>query len=280
MAQEQPAIIAEFKRASPSAGWIRQHADAAEVAKAYEAGGASCMSVLTDVEYFHGSDDDLRAARSACELPVIRKDFIIDEYQVFESRALGADAMLLIVAALDDAQLRDFSSLARELGLSVLVEVHDQAELERALAVPGNLLGINNRDLHRFVTRLETSEELAGLVPQDRIVVAESGIHDRADIERLQAAGIHAFLIGETLMQGDEPAAALQALIASERPENAAADLRGWTRIKAKNENRLTTKHTKSTKRKKRPGLFTIPPTATPSEGLKSRLRMSADKEC
>ena len=215
VAQEQPAIIAEFKRASPSAGWIRQHADAAEVAKAYEAGGASCMSVLTDVEYFHGSDDDLRAARSACELPVIRKDFIIDEYQVFESRALGADAMLLIVAALEDAQLRDFSSLGRELGLSVLVEVHDQAELERALAVPGNLMGINNRDLHRFVTRLETSEELAGLVPQDRIVVAESGIHDRADIERLQAAGIHAFLIGEKLMQGDDPAAALRTLIGS-----------------------------------------------------------------
>lgn len=211
----RPAVIAEFKRASPSAGWIRQHADAAEVARAYAAGGAACMSVLTDVEYFRGGDDDLTTARAACNLPVIRKDFVIDEYQVFETRALGADAMLLIVAALDDARLRDFSALGRELGLSVLVEVHDRAELDRALGVPGNLLGINNRDLHRFVTRLETSEELAGLVPDDRIVVAESGIHDRADIERLQAGGIHAFLIGEALMKGDDPAVTLRALIES-----------------------------------------------------------------
>ena len=215
VARKQPAIIAEFKRASPSAGWIRRHADAAEVARAYEAGDAACMSVLTDVEYFRGSDDDLKTARAACELPVIRKDFIIDVYQVFETRALGADALLLIAAALEDAQLRELSALGHELGLSVLVEVHDGAELDRALNVPGNLLGINNRDLHRFVTRLETSEELAGQVPQDRIVVAESGLHDRADIERLQAAGIHAFLIGEALMQGDDPAAALQVLIGS-----------------------------------------------------------------
>lgn len=213
VAAGRPAVIAEFKRASPSAGWIRQHAAAAEVARAYEAGGAACMSVLTDVEYFRGGDEDLETARAACELPVIRKDFVVDEYQVFETRALGADAMLLIVAALDDARLRDFSALGRELGLSVLVEVHDRVELDRALAVPGNLLGINNRDLHRFVTRLETSEELVGLVPDDRVVVAESGIHDRADIERLQASGIHAFLIGEALMKGADPAAALQELI-------------------------------------------------------------------
>lgn len=209
----RPAVIAEFKRASPSAGWIRRHADAASVARAYAVGGAACMSVLTDVGYFRGSDDDMKTARAACQLPVIRKDFVVDEYQVFETRALGADAMLLIAAALDDARLRDFSALGRELGLSVLVEVHDRAELDRALAVPGNLLGINNRDLHRFVTRLETSEELAGLVPDDRLVVAESGIHDRADIERLQARGIHAFLIGEALMKDDDPAAALRALI-------------------------------------------------------------------
>lgn len=209
----RPAIISEFKRASPSAGWIRQHADAGAVARAYASGGAACMSVLTDVEYFRGSDADLQAARAACELPVIRKDFIVDEYQVFETRALGADAMLLIVAALDDARLRAFSELGRELGLAVLVEVHDRSELDRALAVPGNLLGINNRDLHRFETRLETSEELAGLVPDERVVVAESGIHDRADIERLQASDIHAFLIGEALMKGDDPAAALRDLI-------------------------------------------------------------------
>ncbi|MEX2498462.1 MAG: indole-3-glycerol phosphate synthase TrpC [Wenzhouxiangellaceae bacterium] len=211
------AVIAEFKRASPSAGWIRQHADAAEVARAYESGGAACMSVLTDVEYFRGSDDDLRAARQACDLPVIRKDFIIDAYQVFETRALGADALLLIVAALDDAQLRDLSALGHELGLSVLVEVHDRAELDRALAVPGKLLGINNRDLHHFVTRLETSEELARLVPEDRVVVAESGINTRTDIERLQAAGINAFLIGEALMKGADPAGALQTLIGSDQ---------------------------------------------------------------
>ena len=213
----RPAVIAEFKRASPSAGWIRRYADAADVARSYAAGGAACMSVLTDVEYFRGSDDDLKTARAACELPVIRKDFVIDEYQVFETRALGADAMLLIVAALDDARLREFSALGRELGLAVLVEVHDRAELDRALAVPGNMLGINNRDLHRFVTRLETSEELAGLVPDDRLVVAESGIHDRADIERLQARDIHAFLIGEALMKGDDPTGALQTLIGSEQ---------------------------------------------------------------
>jgi len=205
----EPAIIAEFKRASPSAGWIRRDADAAAVARAYEAGGAACMSVLTDSEYFGGGADDLAAARAACRLPVIRKDFIVDAYQVFETRAMGADALLLIVAALDDARLRDFSALALELGLSVLVEVHDAGEMDRALAVPGSLLGINNRDLHRFVTRLETSEELAPRIPGDRIGVAESGIHTRADIERMQAAGLHAFLIGEVLMRGGDPAAAL-----------------------------------------------------------------------
>lgn len=212
VARQEPAVIAEFKRASPSAGWIRQHADPAEVARAYDSGGAACLSVLTDVEYFRGSDDDLVAARSACELPVIRKDFIVDEYQVFETRALGADALLLIVAALDDERLRDLSALAFELGLSVLVEVHDADELDRALAVPGHLLGINNRDLHRFETRLETSEELAGYIPAERIGIAESGIHERADVERLQAAGLHAFLIGEALMRGGDPAGALASL--------------------------------------------------------------------
>lgn len=213
VARKVPAIIAEFKRASPSAGWIGRDADPAAVAPAYERGGAACMSVLTDVEYFHGSDEDLQAARAACALPVIRKDFVIDAYQVFETRALGADAMLLIVAALDDAQLRDFAALGAELGLSVLVEVHDRNELDRALAVPGRLLGINNRDLHRFETRLETCERLAPAVPAERIVIAESGLHTRADIERLQAANIHAFLIGESVMRSGAPETALQALI-------------------------------------------------------------------
>jgi len=211
----QAAVIAEFKRASPSAGWIRQHADPAEVARAYEAGGAACMSVLTDVEYFRGSDNDLIAARAACGLPVIRKDFIIDDWQVLETRALGADALLLIVAALDDSQLAGLSALGRELGLSVLVEVHDQQELERALNIPGHLLGINNRDLHRFQTRLETSLELAPQVPAERVLVAESGIHRASDIQRLRDAGIHAYLIGEALMKHATPEATLRELTAT-----------------------------------------------------------------
>jgi indole-3-glycerol phosphate synthase len=212
VAREEPAIIAEFKRASPSAGWIHRDADAGEVARAYEQGGAACMSVLTDVEYFRGSDADLLAAREACSLPVIRKDFVVDPYQVYETRALGADAMLLIVAALDGAQLADFSALGFELGLSILVEVHDAEEMDRALKVPGHLLGINNRDLHVFETRLETSEQLAPRIPSDRIGVSESGLHTRADIERMQRAGLHAFLIGESLMRGGDPAASLEAL--------------------------------------------------------------------
>jgi len=212
VARAEPAIIAEFKRASPSAGWIRQHADPAEIARAYQQGGAACMSVLTDAGYFRGSEADLQVARAACTLPVIRKDFIVDPWQVFETRALGADAMLLIVAALDDGALRDLAGLGAELGLDVLIEVHDAAELERALAVPGNLLGINNRDLHRFETRLATSEELATRVPETRIVVAESGIHEPADIQRLQRAGIHAFLVGEALMRDGDPYTGLKAL--------------------------------------------------------------------
>lgn len=199
------AIIAEFKRASPSAGWIAEHANPTDIAQAYEQGGAACLSVLTDVDFFRGSDNDLVQARAACSLPVIRKDFIVDDYQVYETRALGADAMLLIVAALDDAELAGLSELAADQGLDVLVEVHDERELDRAIAVPGRLLGINNRDLHRFETRLETSERLAPGVPEGRLVVAESGLHARADIERLQAAGIHAFLIGEALMRASKP---------------------------------------------------------------------------
>jgi len=207
-----PAIIAEFKRASPSAGWIAEQADPESVARAYASAGAACLSVLTDAPHFRGSDADLARARAACDLPVLRKDFIIDEYQVWETRAIGADALLLIVAALDDARLADFSALARSMGLSVLVEVHDRRELERALAVPGHLLGINNRDLHRFETRLETSEKLRPEVSDDRIVVAESGIHAPADIVRLSRAGIQVFLIGESLMRASDPAAALRAL--------------------------------------------------------------------
>ncbi|MFN2335026.1 MAG: indole-3-glycerol phosphate synthase TrpC [Wenzhouxiangellaceae bacterium] len=211
--QAKPAVIAEFKRASPSAGWIAQNVDAGDTARAYKQGGAACMSVLTDSEYFRGSDADLVAVRNACDLPILRKDFIIDGWQVLETRALGADALLLIAAALDDDHLQHFSTLGQELGLSVLIEVHDRAELERAMAVPGTLLGINNRDLHRFETRLETSEELAPLVTDERIIVAESGIRDHADIERLGRSGIRSFLVGESLMRQIDPEIALRELI-------------------------------------------------------------------
>lgn len=213
VARQEPAVIAEFKRASPSAGWIHQHADPAEVAQYYAQGGAACLSVLTDAEYFRGSEQDLLDARAACELPVIRKDFIIDPYQVYETRALGADAILLIVAALDDEQLNALSELAHTLGLAVLVEVHDEPELRRALQVPGQLVGINNRDLHRFVTDLNTTLQLAPMVPGDRLVVSESGIHSHQDIEQLQVAGINAFLIGESLMRQSGQGTALKALL-------------------------------------------------------------------
>ncbi|TVS14064.1 MAG: indole-3-glycerol phosphate synthase TrpC [Wenzhouxiangella sp.] len=207
------AVIAEIKRASPSAGLIREDFDPAAIARSYERGGATCLSVLTDRQFFQGRDDYLVAARAACQLPVLRKDFIIDPWQVWETRALGADALLLIVAALDDARLADLADLGRELGLSVLVEVHDQAELDRALAVPGDLVGINNRDLHRFVTDLETSLRLAPKVPGDRLVISESGIHTPADLARLRAGGIGAFLIGESFMRQADPGAALAELI-------------------------------------------------------------------
>ncbi|MGY6553783.1 MAG: indole-3-glycerol phosphate synthase TrpC [Wenzhouxiangella sp.] len=207
------AVIAEIKRASPSAGLIRADFDPAAIAKSYAQGGASCLSVLTDEPFFQGHADYLVAARAACALPVLRKDFIIDPWQVWETRAMGADALLLIVAALDDAQLAQLSALGRELGLSVLVEVHDERELDRALAVPGDLVGINNRDLHRFVTDLDTSLRLAPRVGADRLVISESGIHVPADIERLRAGGIGAFLIGEAFMRQPDPGQALQRLV-------------------------------------------------------------------
>ena len=206
------AVIAEVKRASPSAGIIREDFDPAAIARSYQAGGASCLSVLTDEQFFKGHANYLVQARAACDLPVLRKDFIIDPWQVWETRALGADALLLIVAALDDAQLAGLSTLGQDLGLSVLVEVHDQSELERALAVPGELVGINNRDLHRFVTDLDTSLRLAPHVPKDRLVISESGIHTPDDIARLRAGHIGAFLIGESFMRQPDPGAALAAM--------------------------------------------------------------------
>ncbi len=208
----QDAVIAEIKKASPSAGLIREDFDPTALAKAYEQGGASALSVLTDEQYFQGHRDYLSKARQAVSLPVLRKDFIIDAWQVWDTRALGADAILLIVAALDDDQLHEFNGLAKDIGLDVLVEVHDEAELARALTLDCPLIGINNRDLHVFKTDLKTSLRLAPQVLSPRLVVSESGIHEPSDVAALQAGGIGAFLIGESLMRQPDPGHALRAL--------------------------------------------------------------------
>jgi len=200
-----PAVIAEIKKASPSAGVIRAEFDPVGIARSYEAGGAACLSVLTDVDFFQGSDAYLQEARAACALPVLRKDFTIDAYQVYEARAIGADAILLIVAALGDAALLELSLLAAELDLDVLVEVHDEAELERALEIPAPLVGINNRNLRTFDVRIETTLGLRERVPDQRVLVTESGIRTREDVVRLRAAGVHAFLVGEAFMRAPEP---------------------------------------------------------------------------
>jgi len=206
------AVIAEIKKASPSKGVLRADFRPADIATSYERGGAACLSVLTDVDFFQGHDDFLGQARAACRLPVLRKDFTIDEYQILEARALGADAVLLVVAALDDAQLADFSDLALGLGLDVLVEVHDTDELERALQTASPLIGINNRDLRSFEVSLDTTLALKGAVPADRRLVTESGILARADVETMRAAGVQAFLVGEAFMRADDPGNALRAL--------------------------------------------------------------------
>lgn len=205
-------VIAECKRASPSRGLLRGDYDPGTIAASYEAAGAACLSVLTDREFFHGDDDHLRQARAACSLPVLRKDFIIDSWQVYESRLLGADCVLLIVAALGDPLLSELCVLAVELGMDVLMEVHDEQELERALATPAPLIGINNRDLRTFKTDLETTLRLAPRVPADRRVVAESGISRPAHVRRLREAGVAAFLVGEAFMRADDPGAALAGL--------------------------------------------------------------------
>ena len=209
-----PAVIAEIKKASPSKGVLREDFRPAEIATGYEHGGAACLSVLTDQDFFQGKDADLRQARAACSLPVIRKDFIIDPYQVYEARAIGADCILLIVACLDDGKLRALSDLAGSLGLDVLVEVHDEGELHRALAVPGRLIGINNRDLRTFQVSLEKTIQLLDAIPEDRILVTESGIHTREDVARLRARGVHSFLVGEAFMRADNPGAMLEQLFA------------------------------------------------------------------
>ena len=215
IAAGQAAVIAEVKKASPSKGVIRADFDPAAIARSYEAGGAACLSVLTDIDFFQGSDDYLRQARAACALPVLRKDFIVDAYQIHEARVLGADCVLLIAAALDDAQLAEFAFIAAELGMDVLVEVHDLDELERALPIPARLLGINNRNLRTFEVSLQTTLDLKAMVPADRVLVTESGILAPADVTLMRGHGIGAFLDGEAFMRQQEPGAALRDLFAA-----------------------------------------------------------------
>ena len=208
-------VIAEVKKASPSKGIIREAFDPAAIAKSYELGGAACLSVLTDIDFFQGADEFLQLARNACDLPVLRKDFTLDAYQVWEARALGADAILLIVACLDDTQLADLSDQAALAGLDVLVEVHDVQELERALSLDLTMVGINNRNLHTFETRLETTLELLNRIPDDVMVVTESGFHTADDMAGMLSHSVSTFLIGESFMRQPEPGDALKAMVSS-----------------------------------------------------------------
>jgi indole-3-glycerol phosphate synthase len=208
-----PGVIAEIKKASPSKGVLREQFVPAEIAADYAAHGAACLSVLTDRDFFQGDPTYLQQARAACALPVLRKDFVVAPYQVIESRVLGADCILLIAACLDDAQLLELGELAHELGLDVLLEVHDAAELQRALTVPNCLLGINNRNLRTFVTDLNTTLDLLPLIPAGRRVVTESGIQTQADVQRMQAQGVNTFLIGEACMRAAQSGLALQELL-------------------------------------------------------------------
>jgi indole-3-glycerol phosphate synthase len=216
------AVIAEIKQASPSKGLLREDFDPRAIGESYARGGATCLSVLTDAQYFGGRLEDLRVAREASGLPVLRKDFIVDPYQVYEARAWGADCILLIVAALDPARLQALEDVARSLGMAVLVEVHDEPELDIALRLESPLIGVNNRNLRTFDTRIETTLALVPRIPAGRIVVTESGIATRADVERLAAAGVRAFLVGEAFMRAEDPGVALAALFPNRAGDGAA----------------------------------------------------------
>jgi indole-3-glycerol phosphate synthase len=205
LAVGEAAVIAEVKKASPSKGVMRENFIPAEIAKSYERGGAACLSVLTDIDFFQGCDEYLQQAREACALPVLRKDFIIDPYQVYEARVMGADCILLIAACLSDERMQALSALAVELGMDVLVEVHDGEELQRTLPLNLPLVGINNRNLRTFETRLETTLELLAQIPQERIVVTESGIHTPQDVALMRGNGVNSFLVGEAFMRAEEP---------------------------------------------------------------------------
>ena len=212
IAAGRPAVIAEIKKASPSKGVLRADFEPADIAQSYAEHGAACLSVLTDQQFFQGKVDYLKQARASCHLPILRKDFLVDAYQVYESRVMGADAVLLIAACLDDAQLRDFEAIALSLDMAVLVEVHDAAELARALRLKTPLIGVNNRSLKTFEVSLQTTLDLLREVPADRLLVTESGIATRDDVLRLGAAGVNAYLVGEAFMRAAEPGQALAAL--------------------------------------------------------------------
>ena len=212
IAAGKPAVIAEIKKASPSKGILREDFIPADIAQSYAECGAACLSVLTDVQIFQGEVDYLKQARASCQLPVLRKDFMVDPYQIYESRAMGADCILLIAACLDDAQMKDLEAIARSLDMAVLVEVHDGAELERALQLKTPLIGINNRNLKTFDVSLDTTLSLKAQVPADRLLVTESGIRTRDDVLRMGAAGVNAFLVGEAFMRAPDPGEALAAL--------------------------------------------------------------------
>ena len=212
IAAGKPAVIAEVKKASPSKGVLREDFIPADIAQSYAEHGAACLSVLTDVQFFQGSVDYLKQARASCHLPVLRKDFMVDAYQIYESRAMGADCVLLIVACLDDAQMQEYEAIAQSLDMAVLVEVHDQAEMERALRLKTPLIGVNNRNLKTFEVSLNTTLDLRAMVPEGRLVITESGIREREDVLRMGAAGINTFLVGEAFMRAPEPGIALAAL--------------------------------------------------------------------